>query len=105
MIMELKHWVALFVVIGLSSLGIVSAIIEDKSLSNCSKFTEARVVDFYRIRSRGYFVKYTYTVDSKLYEKTVSLPKIMKVEDIRVDDSIKVIYACSNPKHSEFLIE
>jgi len=100
--MEVKYWIALFVTIGLFSLGIVGSMLEDKSLRDCSKITKAVVVDFYQIKSRGYFVRYNYIIDSISLEKTVSLPEKIKVDQIKIGDSIDVIYSCSNWNYSDF---
>ena len=100
--METRYCLALLILVGLLSLGIIGSIIEDDSLTKCHNLTKGIVTDVYQIKSRGYFVKYKYLVDSSYYSKTVSKPKWIMVGNINIGDSIDIVYSCSNSSFSDF---
>ena len=97
-----KRIVSLFFVIFIISFGILYSCYEQHALSECNKESKAIIVDKYRIRSRGYFMKYEYFVDGKKYSTSESLSSKREVEHFLFGDTIDIFYNCKDHSISRF---
>ncbi len=101
--MNRSNWKLLGLFITLFSLiafGIISSKNDKRLLSDCSKVTSAVVIDKYRIRSRGHFIRYSFIVNDKEYNRSKSLKKKDEVEFFNIGDTIEIRYSCKTPKVS-----
>lgn len=79
---------------------------EKESLKKCSLETNGKILDVYRMRKKGYYAKYSYSVHEEKYISTQDLISITmkQMENIKIGDTYKVQYACDNYEYSKLII-
>ena len=70
------------------------------ALGKCSKQSHGVIVDKYRQKKKGWYIKYSYRADGKNYFSSESLTG----DNIgfSVGDTIEISYACTNPDLSTY---
>ncbi len=100
--MERKYWIQLAFAITIIFIGILGSVFKRHNLNTCSKQVKAVIVDKYRIKSRGYFIKYSYYVEEKKYESSESIKRKKEIDAFRIGDTITINYSCTFPDFSKF---
>ncbi|PHN06975.1 hypothetical protein CRP01_08420 [Flavilitoribacter nigricans DSM 23189 = NBRC 102662] len=60
------------------------------------------IIDKYRIKSRGYFIKYAYKVNGSDYESSESIKQKIEVESFHIGDTLDISVSCLDPNVSKF---
>ncbi|MGB1204808.1 MAG: hypothetical protein ACPG5B_04120 [Chitinophagales bacterium] len=95
------HWILLFFMVGLMSMGVLSALYEKHKLDECSKDNIAIVIDKHVRNRRGYFIKYKYWVGDKQFTASEGLDREAK-DKVFVGDTIVIQVSCTSPNISNF---
>jgi hypothetical protein len=93
--MKLKYLLLLFFVIGLIGYGFYISKKENDLLKSCSFKSEAIVVDKYRLRKKGYTIKYQYKVKGERYSTSETIKDSLK-DFFSIGDTILIKYSCKD---------
>jgi len=74
-------------------------------LENCCKEVTGQVVDKYRIKSKGHRVRYQYTIDGELYEKTEPVKGTSNLSKLIVGGDVTLKVGCEKHHVSAILFE
>lgn len=99
--MKTKHWFQLFLLLGIISLGVFSALYNKSKLTDCHQNYKATIITKDKRKKRGYFIKYKYEIKGKIYTTSESLDK-EKENKVFVGDTINIIVSCSDDNVSSF---
>lgn len=99
--MKTIHWIQLLLFLGIISLGIFAALYNKSKLTDCHRNSKAIVVNKYRLKKRGYFIKYQYKIKEKNYTTSESLDKEIE-NSVFAGDTINIIVSCSDNNVSSF---
>ena len=97
------NWILLIALIGIIGTGIYLNISDDRSLKSCSQEAKAVVFKKYRLRKRGHFIHYKYVINNKTYENSQPLKTKLQVENIKIGDTLEIIFSCEYPDISKFI--
>jgi hypothetical protein len=96
-----KPFLILFLIcLSLLTYGIYSGYSEKTELKEVPESTIGTINKKYSITSRGYYINYTYKVNSENYGGTEKLNKD-ELEVVNLGDKFKVTYSRENPKYSQ----
>lgn len=85
----------LFFVVGLIWYGFYISKEENDLLASCSHRSNAVVVDYYRLRKKGYTVKYNYFVSGEKYSTSETIKDSQK-DFYSIGDTIEIQYSCKD---------
>lgn len=100
--MKAKNWIQLILLIGLILLGIIAGFYDKIKLEDCSIEGKAIIISKNKRKSRGFFIKYKYEIDTKEFEMSESIKKKIEVETFNVGDTIDIDISCTDFSISKF---
>lgn len=95
------YWAILVFLLLSIGLGFYFTISERKKLDKCSKESEAVIINKYRIRKKGYTIKYRYKIAGVNYQTSESIDN-EEVSYFNLGDTIVINYSCKEPNISRY---
>ncbi|MFN7117146.1 MAG: hypothetical protein ACK4TA_10135 [Saprospiraceae bacterium] len=99
--MKTTNWIQLILLIGLILLGVFASIYDTNKLKECSQEGKAVIISKNRRKNRGYFIKYEYQVNGKIYSASESIDKNEELI-FNLGDSIDITMSCSDYNVSRY---
>ncbi len=93
--MRIKNLLNFSFVIGVISYGFYLSKKETALLRSCSRESKAIVIDKYRVRKKGYRLRYNYMVNGIKYSTTEVIRREQR-DSFAVGDTILIKYSCED---------
>lgn len=100
--MKIIGWVVGIMLIAILLFGYFNVAYEKRILNNCSKQTNGTITDFYKIRNRGYFIEFKYTVSDSTYAIHTQIASREKRDFDKIGTQILVNYSCVKPNIASY---
>ncbi|WP_109097785.1 hypothetical protein [Aquimarina sp. AU58] len=98
-----RYLIFVVLVFSLVTFKIYQTVEKNNSLNENSQYTIAKITDKYYVKSKGYYVHYTYIVDLKEYNRSC---KVMTDEQkVKIGDKYKVQYSQDEPENSQLIFK